>query len=201
MTMAKIVAITGAGISKASGIPTFEEMGDIRDKLSRDYFQTCPKDFYETLLCLQEKTQLARPNAAHIALAEFEVPIVTMNIDGLHQKAGSSNVVEIHGNLGRVFCDLCNLNFDFSIVKEDINCRKCGEVLEPNIVLYGDLIPQFHEALDIIGNTERLLVVGTSFYTSTVCELVDWAKFSNIPVDIINDNSETKVREYLKKYM
>ncbi|QNO16054.1 transcriptional regulator [Alkalicella caledoniensis] len=199
--MFKIATITGAGISKASGVPTFEERGDLRDKLSREFFESSPREFYDILLTMEAKIKLAKPNDAHLALAEFEVPIVTMNIDGLHHRAGSSNVVEIHGNLESVYCHSCNLDFDLNIIKENINCPECRRTLEPNVVLYGDMLPKFHEALETIGYTERLLVVGTSFYTSTVCELVDWAKFSNIPVDIINDNSETKVREYLKKYM
>lgn len=197
----KIVAITGAGISKASGVPTFEEMGDVRDKLSRDFFMAYPQDFYNILLSMGEKIALAKPNPAHLALAEYEVPVVTMNIDGLHNRAGSQDVVEIHGNMERVYCFHCELNYNFELVKKRISCPKCGSTLEPNIILYGDMIPKFHDALVTIGFAERVLVVGTSFYTSTVCELVDRAKYAGIPVDVINDNSEVKVREYLEKYV
>ena len=95
--MLDLIAITGAGISKASGIPTFDEMGDLREKLSRDYFRAHPKDFYEIILDMKRNIDRAQPNAAHRALAEYRVPVITMNIDGLHTRAGSEGVLRSMG--------------------------------------------------------------------------------------------------------
>jgi len=195
-----IVALTGAGISKASGIPTFVEMGDIREKLSRDYFRSYPQDFYDILINMKNTIDKAKPNDGHIALAEYEVPIVTMNIDGLHKKAGSEWVIEIHGNFEVVKCPNCGKTYEFDVVKESIYCQKCKGILEPNVVLYGDMIPKYMEAAKLIASADRLLVVGTSFYTSTAGQLCNIARLNGIKIDIINERAEVEVRKYLKEY-
>jgi NAD-dependent deacetylase len=194
-----LAVITGAGISKASGIPTFEEMGNLRDKLSREYFKNNPREFYDTLLLMKNKINAAKPNKAHIELAKHDIPIITMNIDGLHTKAGGKNVLEVHGNLEYVICNKCNCKHDFNVVAKTIHCPDCGELLEPNIVLYGDAIRYYFNALDWIGYKSNLLVVGTSFYTSTVNDFVDRAKFAGINVNVINKDAEVEVARFLKK--
>ncbi|MDO6354813.1 Sir2 family NAD-dependent protein deacetylase [Caloramator sp. CAR-1] len=194
-----LVALTGAGISKASGIPTFNEMGNLREKLSRSFFQNNPEEFYKILIEMKEKIERAEPNPAHIALAKYNVPIVTMNIDGLHKRAGSKNIIEIHGNLEYVECPNCNELYDFDVVKGTIYCKKCRGLLQPNVVLYGDIIPLYFNAIDLIGSADELLVVGTSFYTSTAIDLVNRAKFAGIKVTMINENAEENVPKYLKK--
>ncbi|HZK33942.1 MAG TPA: Sir2 family NAD-dependent protein deacetylase [Bacillota bacterium] len=196
--MYELVAITGAGISQASGIPTFEEMGDLRDKLSRDYFNSHTQDFYTGLLQMKETIDKAEPNPGHLALAEHDVPVITMNIDGLHKKAGTQLLLEVHGNLEHVICHKCDKNFDFYQVRESINCRECASLLQTNVVLYGDMIRYFQEAMDLIGASKEVLVVGTSFYTSTVNQLVQRAKLADIKVNIINESAETRVAEFLE---
>ncbi len=198
--MTKLVALTGAGISKASGIPTFVEMGDLRQKLSREYFNNHREKFYKVLAQMKEKIDSAEPNDAHLALAEYEVPIVTMNIDGLHKRAGSKNVIEIHGNFEFVACNNCNKNFEFEITNKSTNCPICNSPLEPNIVLYGDMIPRLYDAIDLVAEAHRFLVVGTSFYTSTAGYLTDVARRKGIEVDIINERAETEVRKYLTRF-
>ncbi|SKA93684.1 NAD-dependent deacetylase [Caloramator quimbayensis] len=193
-----LVALTGAGISKASGIPTFNEMGNLREKLSRSFFENSPEEFYKILIEMKEKIERAEPNPAHIALAKYNIPIITMNIDGLHKKAGSKNVIEIHGNLEFVKCPKCNKLYDFDIVKKTIYCNDCKTLFQPNVVLYGDTIPLFFNAIDLIGSADELLVVGTSFYTSTATELVNRAKFAGINVTIINDKAEENVPKFLQ---
>lgn len=195
--MRELIAITGAGISKASGIPTFDELGDLRDCLSRDYFNEHPDKFYGMLLKMKSTIDKATPNDAHSALAQFNVPIVTMNIDGLHNRAGSKKVIEIHGNLDELICYPCETRYPFNVVADSIYCPICTKVLEPNVVLYGDGIPMFNEAFYWVRRVKRVLVVGTSFYTSTVCDLVSMAKYAGIGVDIINERAETEVRKYL----
>lgn len=193
-----VVAFTGAGISKASGIPTFEELGDIRDKLSRDFFIKHPEEVYEMLRMLRDASDQAEPNAAHLALARHGVPVVTMNVDGLHARAGSIDCIEVHGNLREVSCPDCRRAYGFKQVYQSILCPKCDQVLEPDVVLYGDMIPQYAKAVDKVCSAKRLLVVGTSFYTSTA-HMAMMAKDQGIPTTIINEDAEHRVLEWLNK--
>jgi len=199
--MHRLVVFTGAGISKASGIPTFEDMGNIRDKLTRDYFNSHPDKFYQTVLEMKRLADQAEPNPAHLALARYNIPVVTMNIDGLHKKAGSQGVIEIHGNLEYVYCDKCKTRFPFDTVEESLLCPDCGphcrEILKPNVVLYGDTIPLYFTAMALMGNTEELLVVGTSFHTSTSWDLVGRAERAGVKVTTINANAEEDVPKFL----
>lgn len=197
--MYKLVALTGAGISKASGIPTFVEMGDLREKLSRSYFINHPEDFYKTLIQMKNYIDKAEPNNAHLALAKCNIPVITMNIDGLHKRAGTKTINEIHGNLEYVYCKNCNIKYDFDILKDKIFCACCGKVLQPNVVLYEDNIPLIYEAINLVRAAKELLVVGTSFYTSTANTLVHVAEESGIKVKVINSESEIKVPKYLEE--
>lgn len=196
--MKRIVAFTGAGISKASGIPTFVEMDGVRDKLSIDYFMSDTEDFYNVLLGMKRNIDKASPNPAHTAIAEYGIPVVTMNIDGLHKRAGTRELVEIHGNFDYVSCMKCGSRFDFSVVNDALYCRECGGLLKPNIVLYGENIPRYFDAIDLIGSADELLVVGTSFYTSTASMMVGAAQRAGIKVVTINSNAEIEVLKYLK---
>lgn len=134
-----ILALTGAGISKASGIPTFEDQGELRNYLDRDYARKNPNKFKEIINNLNEVCNKANPNDAHYALAEYNIPIITMNIDSLHIKAGSQHILEVHGSLRN-----------------------------NDVVLYGDSAPLYQEAYDWIDRlniNDELLIIGTSFYT------------------------------------
>lgn len=139
------------------------------------------------------------PNPAHLALAKYKVPIITMNIDGLHKKAGSEDLIEIHGNLENVFCPKCKKVFDFNVVRKSIKCENCNIVLETNVVLYGDSIPRYEEAVKLISTADELLVVGTSFYTSTSSNMVHIAKLAGAKVTVINEKAEEKVPLYLNE--
>ncbi len=200
--MMKVAALTGAGVSKASGVPTFVEMGDLRDKLSRSFFNSHPVEFYQILNEMRTVTEGADPNPAHIALAKKHIPIVTMNIDGLHHKAGSreEEVIEIHGSLRKVYCPNCSKWYSFSVTEESIRCHDCTDViLQPDIVLYGDSIPRLHDAIKRVSNVDLLLVIGTSFYTSTATYVSDAAKRAGVEVEIINENAEELVPLILNK--
>ena len=199
--MYDLVAVTGAGISKASGVPTFEEMGDLREKLSRGYFEGHPNEFYDVLLTMKKNIDNAIPNPAHSALVEYKIPVITMNIDGLHGMAGSENVLEVHGNLKQVLCNKCDKIYDFDIIRESICCPQCNELLQPNVVLYGDSIRNYYDAINLIGSSKQVLVVGTSFYTSTVNGFVNSAKNAGIKVSVINQNAEEEVKKFLKSQL
>lgn len=97
-----IIAFTGAGISRASGIPTFQEQDGIRDKLERNFANTHKEEFLKVIQSMEETCKKANPNDAHFALAEYNVPIITMNIDGLHERAGSKHVLNIHGEFPNI---------------------------------------------------------------------------------------------------
>lgn len=192
----KIAALTGAGISKASGVPTFIEMGDLREKLSRDYFISHPIDFYKILNEMKMTTDNAIPNDAHKVLAKYNLPIITMNIDGLHHKAGSAEdrVIEIHGSLRRVFCPKCKNWYDFSKTKQSLYCNNCEDVmLQPDIVLYGDMIPKLNDAIKLVSSIDMLLIIGTSFYTSTATYISDAAKGYGAKVKVINERAEEQI--------
>lgn len=200
----KIAALTGAGVSKASGVPTFVEMGDLRDKLSRSYFIQYPIEFYRILNDMKDLTDKALANSAHKAMADYHLPIVTMNIDGLHHKAGSTEeeVIEIHGSLRKVYCPSCHGWYDFSITKDSLYCPNCKDVmLQPDIVLYGDSIPRLYDAIDQVSKVDLLLVVGTSFYTSTATYISEAAKSSGVKVEIVNENAEELVPKLLNELL
>ena len=196
--MYRILAFTGAGISKASGIPTFEDMGNIREKLSRDYFNENTEDFYQVLMEMKKVCQIVQPNPAHLALARYDVPVITMNIDGLHKRAGSKNVLEIHGSLDYVHCESCKKQYDYSVLNRTLYCDTCHKKLQPNVVLYGDNIPLYAQASKMIMDAKEVLVVGTSFVTSTSWIFTDMAKARGTKVTLINDNAEAKVQKYLQ---
>ncbi len=197
--MKRIIAFTGAGISKASGIPTFEEMPWIRDYLTREYFRSEPIQFYDNLRQLYLRIQQAEPNQAHLALARLKIPVITMNVDGLHRRAGTNNLIEIHGNLDWVICPECRKKEPFSIIQNGIYCPQCRQVFETNVVLYGDELKEFPRALQLVDGAELLLVIGTSFYTSTAGYVVDYARSIGCKVEIINQSSESKVPEFLEE--
>lgn len=167
-----IIAFTGAGISRASGIPTFDEQGDLRTKLDRCFATYHRKEFNKIMQQLVNTCKAAEPNDAHKALAEYNIPVITMNIDGLHNRAGSQYVIEVHGN-----------------------------VEKNNVVLYGDPAPKYTEALDIIDRLSKediLLIVGTSFYTSISSQIKYIAESNLAKVVIINDDAEHQVRDFLE---
>jgi NAD-dependent deacetylase len=198
MSKVRMAAFTGAGISKASGIPTFEEMGNMREKLSRDYFYAHPQEFFDILKEFKRKSDQAQPNPAHKALAKYQVPVVTMNIDGLHRRAGSYDAIEVHGNLEYVFCEKCKDKYDYNVLDQSIRCPKCQSLLEPNVVLYGDMIFSYSKAIDCIASAQLLLVVGTSFFTSTT-HMVELARNQGIQIKVINADAENEVPKFLKE--
>lgn len=197
--MKRIVAFTGAGISKASGIPTFEELPGLRDCLTRDYFQREPVKFYDNLRELYIRIQQVKPNPAHLALARLDIPVITMNVDGLHRRAGAKELIEIHGNLDWVICPECHRKEPFEIIKKRIKCPQCNGVYETNVVLYGDELKEFPQAIQLVETADLLLVIGTSFYTSTAGYIVDYARSIGCKVEIINQSSETKVPQFLEE--
>ncbi len=170
------VALTGAGISAESGIPTFRSRGGLWEKYdpvvyaSIKAFREDPSKYWTIRGEFIRSYDTYQPNNAHLALAELEKMgivqhVITQNIDGLHIKAGSRNVTEIHGSLRETYCLQCGKEFIAPHVPDGMPpyCE-CGGVLKPNTVLFGEQLPDgaletaYHES----ATCKLMLVIGTS---------------------------------------
>jgi len=191
-----IVFFGGAGVSTESGIPDFRSTEGIfsiefhrnvgpEEILSRHCLDTYPElffSFFEEHLIYPE----AQPNAAHRKLAELEEAgrlsaVITQNIDGLHQKAGSRNVLELHGNAYRYFCTDCGQKYDRDYIaghSQDIvpRCETCGGIIRPDIVLYGERLDGslLREAENQILGADMLIVAGTSLLVYPAATMTDF---------------------------
>ena len=170
------VALTGAGISAESGIPTFRSKGGLWEKYdpmvyaSLETFREDPSKYWTIRGEFIRDYDAYQPNKAHLALAELEEMgivhhVITQNIDGLHKKAGSRNVTELHGSLRETYCLQCGKEFIAPHLPDGMPpyCE-CGGVLKPNTVLFGEQLPEgaldaaYHESV----NCKLMLVIGTS---------------------------------------
>ena len=183
MTKNNIIFFTGAGISVESGIPTFQEQPGIRDKLVRKFANSNPEEYRETIRGMLDACENAEPNAAHKAIAELGCPVITMNVDRLHTKAGSNNVTEVHGVLPT----------RDELEKEDFAKEYRG------IVLYDDHAPKYSYAQNMVWTLDSgnsvFVIVGTSFYTGISSVLRYIAYASGAKVLVINSDAATRVPE------
>lgn len=175
-----VIVLTGAGISTESGIPDFRSPGglyesiDPMEYLSIEALEEHPKRFWRYFIDAFASTTQAEPNAGHKALAALEHAgwingIITQNIDGLHSKAGSRQVYEVHGHLRTVHCYKSGHTHPLSLAVEQMNagalphCPACGAALRPDVVLFGDAMPAaFQKALAAADEADLTLVVGSS---------------------------------------
>ena len=170
------VALTGAGISAESGIPTFRSKGGLWEKYdpmvyaSIETFREDPSKYWTIRGEFIRNYDTYQPNKAHVALAELEKMgivrhVITQNIDGLHRKAGSQNVTEIHGSLRETYCLQCGQEFLAPVVPDGMPpyCD-CGGVLKPNTVLFGEQLPAgaLETAYQESAACKLMLVIGTS---------------------------------------
>ncbi len=180
-TSKNTVLFTGAGISCPSGIPDFRSADGLYNEkgggyspeqiISHSFFVAHPKEFYEFYKSKMVYPK-AKPNAAHRYFAKLEEEgklsaIVTQNIDGLHQAAGSKNVLEFHGSVHRNHCMRCSKFFDVNYVMNSSGapkCDKCGGLVKPDVVLYEEGIDAdvFEASVAAIENAQTVIVVGTS---------------------------------------
>lgn len=196
-----IVFLGGAGVSTASGIPDFRGedglYGETYKKispeeiLSRDFFLTRTKDFYD----YYKKNMLfpsAQPNGAHISLARLEKTkklkaVITQNIDGLHQKAGSENVIELHGSVLRNRCLRCGAFYTVEdmLAKKGVPCcDKCGGVIKPDVVLYGENLDEdaITQAVRHVLEADLLIVGGTSLTVNPAASFVRFFRGDNLVI-------------------
>ncbi len=170
------VALTGAGISAESGIPTFRSKGGLWEKYdpmvyaSIETFREDPSKYWTIRGEFIRNYDAYQPNKAHVALAELEQMgivrhVITQNIDGLHKKAGSQNVTEIHGSLRETYCLQCGKEYLAPGVPDGMPpyCE-CGGVLKPNTVLFGEQLPEdaLEKAYQESASCKLMLVIGTS---------------------------------------
>ncbi len=187
-----IVFFGGAGVSTESGIPDFRSVDGLYNQqydyppetiLSHTFYRRNTKEFYRfyrnKMLCLD-----AKPNMAHKKLAELEEvgkvrAVITQNIDGLHQLAGSKKVLELHGSVHRNYCENCHHFYDANYIlesKEVPHCKECGGDIKPDVVLYEEGLDNktIQEAVFYISQADMLIIGGTSLAVYPAAGLVDY---------------------------
>ena len=195
----KIVFATGAGISQESGIPTFRGKNglwrnyDAMKLATIDAFYENPKLVWEWYNERRKNIFEAEPNLGHKAIAElekfFDVVVLTQNIDGLHQRAGSSKVLELHGSIVKIKCTVCDYtdesNYHFSEIPP---MCKCGNILRPDVVWFGEGLPQnvWQEAIIHANTCDFMFIAGTSLVVSPANTLPIYAKQNNATLVEIN---------------
>lgn len=190
----------GAGMSTESGIPDFRSASGIynqklnqtfspEEMASHDFFVRHPEDFFafyrERFVYLD-----AKPNAGHLALSELErrgilSAVVTQNIDGLHQLAGSRVVYELHGSIRRNYCVNCGARYDVDFVIKNIpvpHCERCGGIVKPDVVLYGEQLDNstVENSIQAIAEADTLIVGGTSLIVYPAAGLIDYFRGDNL---------------------
>jgi NAD-dependent deacetylase len=187
-----IVALTGAGISTPSGIPDFRSSGTglwARDEplevASQSTFRTAPEKFFSWFRPLVTSILNAQPNDAHFALSTLQKSgklnaIITQNIDILHQKAGASQVIEMHGTLATLTCTQCYKKFEYQHYLEAFlekktlpYCPSCGALLKPDVILFGEQLPQkaWQQAQLEARKCDLMIVIGSSLEVLPVAGL------------------------------
>lgn len=187
-----IVFFGGAGVSTESGIPDFRSVDGLYNQkydyppetiLSHSFYLSKPEEFYrfyhDKMLCLD-----AKPNAAHLKLAELErvgklKAVITQNIDGLHQQAGSKEVLELHGSVHRNYCRKCAKLFDAQYMKNHTGvpvCDECGGDIKPDVVLYEEGLDNqtLQKAVWYISKADILIIGGTSLAVYPAAGLIDY---------------------------
>ena len=202
-----IVFFGGAGVSTESGIPDFRSQDGLYNQhydyppetiLSHSFYYNHPETFYkfyrDKMLYLD-----AIPSLPHIFLKKLEdvgklKAIVTQNIDGLHQLAGSSNVFELHGSVLRNYCDFCHKSYSVNVVKDSKNIPycSCGGLIKPDVVLYEESLDQeiIHKSIEAITNADMLIIGGTSLNVYPAASFVDYYQGNKLV--LINKSTTSK---------
>lgn len=192
-----IVFFGGAGVSTESGIPDFRSVDGLYNQqykyppetiISHSFYRRNPEEFYR----FYKNKMLfpdAKPNAAHLALAELERQgklraVITQNIDGLHQAAGSREVLELHGSVHRNYCTRCGQFYDLKAIMdmEGVPVCSCGGIIKPDVVLYEEGLDQqtLQKAVAYIRGADVLIIGGTSLTVYPAAELIDYYRGSKL---------------------
>ena len=204
----RMVFFGGAGVSTESGIPDFRSPNGLYNQpytypyppeqmISRSFFDAHPAEFFEFYFERMIATQ-AKPNKAHLKLAELESrgilsAVITQNIDGLHQAAGSKNVLELHGSVLRNYCMRCGRSFGLDDVlalheasDDGVPRCECGGIVKPDVVLYEEALDEqvMRDALSAIRRADLLLIAGTSLAVYPAAGMPDY--FAGTHLAIVN---------------
>lgn len=203
-TARRAVALTGAGVSTESGIPDFRSDGGLWDQVNPEQvasiagFLQDPAGFYRFWADKFAALVDAEPSPAHRLLSELEAQgtlraVITQNIDGLHQRAGSRRVYEVHGSFQRAHCMGCQAPYGIDFVFTKVTgegeprCEYCGDLLKPGVVLFGEMLPPaFGEAASEVDQSDLLLVLGSSLEVFPVADLVPRAHRAGARVVLLN---------------
>lgn len=211
------VILTGAGISTDSGIPDFRSPGtglwekvDPMEALSAEVLYNDPARFYSMGFNIITSMKDAQPNKAHYLVAELEEKglvnlVVTQNIDGLHHKAGSRKVYEVHGTTRTCSCEKCGESYKTALIEKRVKagevpprCR-CKGLIRPDVVLFGDMLPEcFYESINKVENSELLIVMGSSLSVAPVNHLADICRrlmIINIGDTFYDTRCDLKIRD------
>lgn len=218
----KIVFFGGAGVSTESGIPDFRSVDGLYNQkydyppetiISHSFFVRYPEEFYRFY---RDKMIFpdAKPNDAHKKLAELEKcgklsAVVTQNIDGLHQMAGSKNVIELHGSVQRNYCTKCGKFYPLSAITESAGVPKCscGGTIKPDVVLYEESLKteDIERAVSEISAADTLIIGGTSLVVYPAAGLVRYFKGKHLAVinksEINANNAELVINDSIGKVM
>lgn len=190
MQKQRLVILTGAGVSAESGISTFRDSGGLWDKYpvmevaSADGFQRNPALVHEFYNTRRRELLSVEPNAAHLALAELEqwydVDVITQNVDNLHERAGSTRVLHLHGELMKVrsmthperIYELTADNLETSLETRDSH----GDPVRPHIVFFQEAVPNIEPAIDIVSQADIVVVIGTSMAVYPAAGLINYTR-------------------------
>lgn len=207
----KIAFFGGAGVSTESGIPDFRSIDGLYQQkwkyppeqiISHSFFEYDPVEFYRFYREKLVPSKEIKPNAAHYKLAELEekgklLGVITQNIDGLHQKAGSKKVFELHGSTLRNYCTKCGEFYDEQFILQSENapdklphCTKCGGIVKPDVVLYEEGLDDaiVNGAIDAISKADTLIIGGTSLVVYPAAGLIKYFRGENL---ILINKSQT----------
>jgi NAD-dependent deacetylase len=212
-----IVFFGGAGVSTESGIPDFRSVDGLYNQkykyppetiISHSFYRSNPEEFYRFY---KDKMIFkdAKPNAAHRKLAELEAAgklkaVVTQNIDGLHQMAGSKNVIELHGSIHRNYCERCHKFYDLDYIVESkgVPTCECGGTVKPDVVLYEEGLNDndIENAIRYISEAETLIIGGTSLVVYPAAGLIRYFHGKHLVVINMSPTQTDKQADLLVPY-
>ena len=202
-----IVALTGAGISVASGLQPYRGPGGLweqrpehRELATIEALQRDSEAVWRLFSAMREAARAAEPSRAHVALAHMEararevgsrVVVITQNVDGLHQRAGSREVVELHGSLSRSRCARCDrpaLDVATALTTPAPRCERCGATLRPDVVLFGEYpdVDDEHRAKLALRECDLFIAIGTSGTVAPASSYVRWAEVNGARTILVN---------------
>lgn len=201
----RIVVFTGAGVSADSGISTFRDSDGlwanyrIEDVCTPEALRYNRQQVIEFYNMRRRESLTKKPNDGHIAIAKMEewadVKVVTQNVDNLHEQAGSTHVTHLHGELMKLRSELNpNLIYDVEGVEQQLDARaEDGALLRPHIVFFGESVPMFEVACEIVATAEILIVVGTSLAVYPAASLVHYVR-RDVPIYLVDPgNPDTRL--------